>query len=475
MPRFKPVEKDFLFFEINLDEQFGENTREYFVSHFVDNEISMGGFENKYNNDAKGQPAIHPSVILKVILYSFMTGVYSMREMEDLTKKSLAYKYLTGNIEIDHTTIAKFMKKHKAEIEEIFSILLMVFNDMGLIDWSLIVTDGVRIPGNASKTLTGNKKQLKKKLEQYERLSQKLVERSERLENSNNIKDKEKERERINRQKKIYDNRIKRIKEYLKEVDEGKIDEKEKINLTDRDSVLLRTEKGFVQGYNVHTSFSNNDIIVNIRAENNNADMVVVKERVESVEQKKEELNVDEKSKHLLDKGYFDTGKMTELLKEGIELYVPIPSYASRIHEIKKVKIIEEKGDKYLVLDNGRKVKGRLRRDKTKSFVYRFEWRENGKKNIIDIRQAVVDNIELWIEYKENSEKDEWKDVYNKRIGKEHNFDTFKNQMGFNRIWRRGKENAQFEVTLYAIGFNLKKLFSLLSENGQNLSNRWAA
>ncbi len=117
MPRFKSRETNYLFFQIDLNNQFNYKSIEYMLSDFVDKHIDMNKFENKYNNDIKGQPAIHPSILLKVILYSFMNGVNSTREMEKLTQESLAYKYLSCDTEIDHTTIAKFMSKYRLEIE----------------------------------------------------------------------------------------------------------------------------------------------------------------------------------------------------------------------------------------------------------------------------------------------------------------------------------------------------------------------
>ncbi len=156
------------------------------------------------------------------------------------------------------------MSKFREEIEDIFSEVLLVFNCNGAIDWSLVITDGVRISSNASKELTVSKENVDKKLEQYRKLATKIVERSQRLEESEKDDgEKELERKRINRQRKKYENNVKDLEEYKQRVEKGEIDGEKKINLTDEESALLRTKDGFIQGYNVQVSMSNNDIIVN--------------------------------------------------------------------------------------------------------------------------------------------------------------------------------------------------------------------
>jgi len=62
-------------------------------------------------------------------------------------------------------------------------------------------------------------------------------------------------------------------------------------------------------------------------------------------------------------------------------------------------------------------------------------------------------------------ESEEGKMKYNKRIGKEHNFDTLKNVIGLSRIRRRGIEKANLEAVLAAIAHNLRKFLNFMVEN----------
>jgi len=467
MPKFKPIENYAGYFlAIDPSAQFEEDSIEKLVNRYVEEKVNIEKFEKNYNNDEKGARAINPKVILKVVFYSYIKGIQSLRKMEEMTKKHIAYIYLTGNMVIDHTTIAKFLTKNRDEIASIFSELLIVMNELGMIDWSRIVIDGTKIKGNASKDLTGDIKRFEKKLEQYKELSRKLILRSEKLEKDESIeyKEKEKERDKIERQSKKYESVIKKIEGYKKEVEEGKVDGNKQINLTDRESALLKTMNGFIQGYNVQTTLSNNDIIVNIEATNESNDSAFLEKMLKKTENIKEALNVKEKTEYSLDRGYFNSEGIVNIEKEGISVYVPIPSNVKEEGLRKGIKIEKEGENLWLILENGKKVKGHKKKDRNK-YRYNFYWKEDCKQKHVSIVTTFIDEKETWERYVRKMESEEGKMKYNKRIGKEHNFDTLKNVIGLSRIRRRGIEKANLEAVLAAIAYNLCKFLSFMVEN----------
>ena len=110
-------------------------------------------------------------------------------------------------------------------------------DDMGLVDWSKIVIDGTKISSSADKELTSNLKGFKKKMERYQKLSEKLLERTkyiDKLESEGKIDKKavEEEKDKINKQKKRYENVISKIREYERSVKKKEISPKDSINLT---------------------------------------------------------------------------------------------------------------------------------------------------------------------------------------------------------------------------------------------------
>ncbi len=215
MSEFEKENKNLLWINADLlHEQFYEDSVESILSDFVENHVDMNRFVSKYKNDIKGQPAIHPAVMLKVILYSFIKGITSTREMEKLTKKSLAYKYLSCGIEIDHTTIAKFISKFREEIENILSEVLFIFEQLNFIDWSLIISDELEISSDIQKKLILNKKDVERELEQYRKFAKNFMERNQKLSTKNYNKKKELEKERMKKQKEKFENGLRELENY---------------------------------------------------------------------------------------------------------------------------------------------------------------------------------------------------------------------------------------------------------------------
>ncbi len=490
MARYKEIEEgQGYFMEIYPEDQFSEYSIEKVISRFVEKEVDIAQFSKKYKNDEVGQKAIHPKIKLKVLFYSWVNGIKKSRKIEQMmVRKHLGFVYLSGNITIDHSTLCEFIRDFNEEITNIFSKLLMVMNEMGLIDWTRIMLDGTRIESNASKVMTGDLKGFKEKLERYRRMSERLIERVRYLdkkEEDGEIDAKEREREDkiIKRQEKVYSSIIEKIEKYEEEVEENVIDPKEKVNLTDRESSLLKDKGKYIQGYNVQAGYSANDVIVDIEAVSSPADQTLIENRVRRIEAIKKENSVEEKSKYLADKGYYNPDQIVPLLENGIEAYIAMPKSIEKSYET--LNRIEEEGeDIYYHCAGGVKTKGYYSKDKD---AYRFDvkrkecaacslkekcWaglKERSSHKRFEIIRTYADNKELWIKYKQKMEQEDGRWLYNKRLGKEHNFNDLKNHISGGRLLRRGKAKCNCEIVISAIAYNLKKLQRYLAEQaGRN-------
>ncbi len=491
MARYKDIERDQGYFlTVYPGEHFGEDSLERLIDRYVDENVDIRPFSEKINNDALGQKAIHPYVKLKAILYSFSNGIKSSHKMENLMQKNhLGYIFLTGNRTLDHSTICNFIKDYSEEIESIFSKLLMVMNEMGMIDWSKIITDGTKVSSNAFKGLTSNASGFEVKIKRYRELSKKLMDRIRiinELESKEVISTEELEKEKndIERQRKVYDSVIRKIEEYEKEVKEGKLAPEEKINLTDRESKLLKEDDGFTQGYNVQASFSNNDVIVCIDAANR-SDKEMVEELVRKVETKKSELGVEVESKHIHDKGYYNPKKIKNLIDDGYDVNVAIPDSIKDSWIFSDNHFVELEDDKvFFVCKNGRKRKGYLdkKEDRYEFRVTRKHcddcnqftkcWKgvkEKSNRRKFTVVRTYVQDKAFWENYIHKMQSPYGQYIYNKRIGKEHNFHTLKTNEAMGRLFRRGKQKCNIEVYLTAIAHNLRKMHKFILSNKQLL------
>ena len=69
---------------VSLQQQIQPGTIKHTINYLVDHEIDLRLFESRYNNDATGAPAIHPAILLKVILFAYSRGITSSRHSHRL-------------------------------------------------------------------------------------------------------------------------------------------------------------------------------------------------------------------------------------------------------------------------------------------------------------------------------------------------------------------------------------------------------
>lgn len=466
MPRYKAIEEgQGLFLDLHLEEQFDEYSLEKTVNRFIEKEADLSSFEKNYNNAKKGQAAYNPKSLLKVICFAFAKGVVSSRKIEELLHRHISYIYLSANQHFDHSTICRFILLNAENIKGLFSRVLYVLNQLELIDWSTLEIDGTIVSGNAAKSLTGDSSDFEKILKNCEAYTKKLVKRSEYINKGEFSQDYIEEEERkIKRQKRCYENSIEKIKAYQEKVRNKELDPKEKVNLTDNDSSLLkqRDSKGYTQGYNFHCSFSENDILLDVETQKGSNDAPHTCRKVEQLKQLKEELDVDKQSAFLMDKGFFSSKALSELLKRGDDIYIPIPE------SVKERNLILENG-KYYLEHNAELILGHKRKTKDE---YRFRYKDlKGKRREISVGSSFVEDEPLWDSYRQKMNSEKGKFIYAKRIGKEHNHHTLKEVLAMRRIFRRGRHRVNLEGLLHGIGYNLGKLNKLVCQKDLE----WAA
>jgi transposase len=145
------------------------------MSHFIDEDVDYSKFDTNYNNDETGAPAIHPRIMLKIILYGYSLGQISSRKLQRLCQDNMVMKALAEGMEPFHTTIARFIVKNGEQVKKIFTEALYFCNEQDLIGGKMFAIDGCRLPSNASKEWSGTKKELKKKRDKIATLVERLI------------------------------------------------------------------------------------------------------------------------------------------------------------------------------------------------------------------------------------------------------------------------------------------------------------
>ncbi len=293
------------------------------INDLVDS-LDTRAIEESYEVDSdNGRPPFHPKTLLKVALLALHSCRFSLRKMEEDTINNLAYKWLTGDMTIDHSTMGLFLSRFAGEIVELFSQVVASCKEQNLIEFDLLAIDSVKLRASAnyrqSKTLEGIKKEENK-------IAQRL---KEVLETASDVKSAEEEEvlalkrraERVREAKKVL---LQRLAEKSREASEKKKQElvkKEKVNITDPDAHIMQQANG-----ERNTAFSittttdvEHDIVTHFQVNAGDDDVAALPEAIEGSRQ-----NTAEKHREVeADAGFASMGNYEKLELDAQEALIP--------------------------------------------------------------------------------------------------------------------------------------------------------
>lgn len=149
MANFRLVDRDTSYLlPPSVDEWLPEDHLARFVVEIVD-ELDISALEASYTGS--GSDAYHPRMMTALLFYSYGSGTFSSRRIEEATYESLAFRYVAANQHPDHDTICTFRGRFMGELEELFTQILLLAAEMGLTELGDVSIDGSKFKANASK------------------------------------------------------------------------------------------------------------------------------------------------------------------------------------------------------------------------------------------------------------------------------------------------------------------------------------
>ena len=225
----------------------------------------------------------HPRMLVKVLVYGYCVGVTSSRKLAAACENDIALRYLTANQQPDFRTISDFRKDHLSALNELFVQVLGLCIEAGLVKLGRVALDGRKVAGNASLDQNRDEEWLQKEVgkllaeaervdveedgtygreERGDELPQGLCthdERMKRLEAAlKRIEDKKRQAA-VQQERKIEKRRREEAESGKKrrgrkpkdpEVAAMEVATKTKANVTDPESRIMKTRRGWVQGFN---------------------------------------------------------------------------------------------------------------------------------------------------------------------------------------------------------------------------------
>jgi transposase len=99
-----------------------------------------------------GTSSYHPRMLLKVLVYAYINNIYSSRKIEEALTQNICYMWLSGMQKPDHNTVNRFRgQRLQKSLRPIFTQVVLLLCDEGLLSIKDLYTDGTKIEANANR------------------------------------------------------------------------------------------------------------------------------------------------------------------------------------------------------------------------------------------------------------------------------------------------------------------------------------
>jgi len=241
----------------------------------------------------KGSSSYHPQLLLKVVVYGYVTNIYSSRKLAAACRESIHFMWLSSMGYPDHNTINRFRGvRLKHALRSVFEDVVKLLADEGLLSIEEVNTDGTKVEANANrytfvwkKSIQANKDKMKKQLTEIWQYAQQLAADEDKMPGPPDFTEIDGEKVKaavalLNEKLAGKENTSKKVKDKLKYVTKhypqniGKYERQEAIlgernsfSKTDTDATFMRMKEDHMKngqlkpGYNVQISTSNQFIV----------------------------------------------------------------------------------------------------------------------------------------------------------------------------------------------------------------------
>ncbi len=319
-------------------------------------QMDLSAFNAKYRSDGWGAAAHPPAMMVPLLLYAYCVGVRSSRKIERACEVDVAFRVVAANRKPDHVTIARFRRNNLAELEELFTQILRLCAEAGLVKVGTVALDGTKVEGNAALAANRTHKGLDKEIG---REVAKMLAEAESVDREEDEKYGAKRGDELPEDMRVQKTRIERLRECkerlekeaaeraaeqqkkideraAKEAEAGRKlpgrkpkepdqtpDEKAKANVTDPESRIMKTRKGYAQGYNAQAVVTEEQIIGAAEVTQEANDVKQLGPMLEKTAENLAAVGVEEEPKAALgDAGYWSEANIEGADPEGPELFV---------------------------------------------------------------------------------------------------------------------------------------------------------
>lgn len=149
--RFVPIDRDTpLLLPPNLRDWVPDDHLVHFIVDAVD---ALDLRQVRVNTRGTGSKQYPPRMLLGLLIYSYATGTFGSRRIEQSTYDSVPVRLLTADTHPDHDTLCTFRRENQALLTESFVKVLQLAQELKVLKFGqlTVAADGTKVLANASK------------------------------------------------------------------------------------------------------------------------------------------------------------------------------------------------------------------------------------------------------------------------------------------------------------------------------------
>lgn len=152
----------------------------YFISDTID-QLDVSALHERYEGDGRRSQPYHPTMLVKVLIYAYATGVFSSRKIARKLVEDVALRVLAAGNQPDFRTINRFRQQHLAVFGELFVQVVRLAKRMGLLKLGTVALDGTKVKANASKHKAMSYERMQQQEQKLAAEIQELLEKAEQV------------------------------------------------------------------------------------------------------------------------------------------------------------------------------------------------------------------------------------------------------------------------------------------------------
>lgn len=334
----------------SLREWLPEKDLAWFVVDAV-GAMDLKRFYRCYRDDGTGQAAYEPGMMVALMLYAYCVGERSSRKIERLCERDIGFRVIAANTRPDHSTVSRFRQKHREALAGLFTEILRLCAQAGLVKVGVVALDGTKEKANASLAANRTYESIRTEVEQMlseaeavdaaedalygfdkrgDELPEELQDRGRRLERLKEAKaaleverarEEAEHAERMARREEEEEASGKKKRGRKPKEPDGEI--AAKANITDPESRIMKTRTGYVQGYNGQAVVTEEQIIIAAEITQEANDVRQLHPMIERAATELDAAGVKERIGAVTaDAGYWSEQNIAEADPEGPELFI---------------------------------------------------------------------------------------------------------------------------------------------------------